>query len=128
MNGIVEFRDAFNAFPYDAEHGFTRPNARPKMDVPCIEHGQGAETHVGDADGTPVAVVPRRPEVMLHAADAMSQAARKNHEFEFAALVFGKDVVEQVVSSGKTGTGMAAVQIQKHEFVDRVDPRGPAHH
>ncbi len=65
---------------------------------------------------------------MLHAADAMAQTAREDHEFEFTALVFGKVVVEQVVGSGKTGTGMAAVQIQKHEFVDRVDPRGPAHH
>jgi hypothetical protein len=61
---------------------------------------------------------------MLHAADAMSQTARKNHEFEFAALVFGKDVVEQVVSSGETGTGMTAVQIKKHKFVDRVDHEG----
>ena len=127
LNGVVEFRDAFDALPNNAEHGFARVNSRPKMDVLCVEQGQGAQAHVGDAHGTPVAVVSRRPEVVLHAPDAMAQSAREDHEFELAALIFGKRIVEQVVRGRETGTGMAAVQIQKHEFVDRVDPRRPAH-
>ena len=127
FDGVEEFCKALGGFPDDAHHFLARGNVRAQVDVPGVQHGDCGEAHVGDADRAPVAFVIARPTEPVHPVHTEAQPTGVDHIFQFPALVFREGVVEQVIDGRERGVGVAAVQVQEHEFVYGVDPGGPVH-